>query len=71
MLHAVYQVEFGKITTINTVGASVLRTEVSTGHPYPSSATKNENSCLLGGCFVFPLKKPLNSDIINKNFSIR
>jgi len=41
-----------KVSAAASVGASVLCTEVSTGHPHPVPATKMKHSPF-GGCFVF------------------
>ena len=45
-----------KVSAAASVGASVLCTEVSTGHPHPAPATKNGNSHPCGGCFRFSLE---------------
>ena len=43
-----------KVSAPASVGASVLRTEVSTGHPHPSPATKNAHR------FRYRDRKPRN-----------
>ena len=45
-----------KVSAAASVGASVLCTEVSTGHPHPSSATKNETLTFKVGVSFFIIK---------------
>ena len=42
-----------KVSAAASVGASVLCTEVSTGHPHPAPATKMETVILVMAVFVF------------------
>ena len=50
-----------KVSAAASVGASVLRTEVSTGHPHPSPATRKRKDKSIDLSFLFQLNPSLQT----------